>query len=117
MNANSFFELVQQGFRVALGATASLGETLQDPQKREQAISEWEQKGENTEQEARSLLEQLLSQQEGNSASTTGTGGYASSASAPSANPETQSQLQQLIEQIVELRTELEKLRQSESER
>jgi hypothetical protein len=66
MNANNIFQFVQQGFRITVGATASLVETLQDPQKRTEAISEmqtefnqkadeWAQKGEITEQEARRM--------------------------------------------------------------
>lgn len=64
MNADNLTNLIQQGFHLTLGATASLVETLQDPQKRTENLSqisselshlanEWAAKGEMTEQEAR----------------------------------------------------------------
>ena len=73
MNNNSLLQFIQQGFRVTIGATASLVETIQDPQKRTEALSqlqieleqktrEWAQKGEVTEQEARRIIDNLMNQ-------------------------------------------------------
>ncbi len=68
MNSDNLTQLLQQRFRITLGATASLVETLQDPQKRNQNLSdlrselnhltqEWAEKGEVTEQEARNFVD------------------------------------------------------------
>lgn len=73
MNSDNLTQLLQQGFRVTLGATASLVETLQDPQKRNDNLdsirselsylaTEWAAKGEITEQEARNFVDNLLNQ-------------------------------------------------------
>ena len=59
MNTDPLMESVQSGFRVAVGATASLIELLQDPQKQPENFNplnsdwnelrkEWEEKGEKT---------------------------------------------------------------------
>jgi polyhydroxyalkanoate synthesis regulator phasin len=126
MNANNIFQFVQQGFRITVGATASLVETLQDPQKRTEAISEmqtefnqkadeWAQKGEITEQEARRMIEQLFRQQnwQKSTGSKNTTSDPVSTRRATTENVE--SELQELTEQIIALRTELEKLRQSDN--
>ncbi len=39
MNSDTVTQLLQKGFHVTIGATASLVESLQDPQKREQSLS------------------------------------------------------------------------------
>ena len=125
MNSNNFFESVQQGFRVAVGATASLVETIQNPQKRDEAWSElstqlnertqeWAEKGKLTEEEARKVVDNLLQKNTTFSQETTTSTPNASS-STPTPNPEVQSELKELTEQIVALRTELEGLRQSDS--
>ena len=72
-NNSSLLNTLQQGFRITVGATASLVETLQDPQKRQgtfqdlqqewdQRASQWAQKGTTTETEARQYVDQLLTQ-------------------------------------------------------
>ena len=71
MESNTVFNFIQQGFRTAVGATASMVETLQDNEKRSQVLSdfntewqqksqEWAQKGTLTEQEARKIIEQFF---------------------------------------------------------
>jgi polyhydroxyalkanoate synthesis regulator phasin len=71
MENNAIFNVIQQSFRMAVGATASIVETLQDSQKRSQVLSdfstewqqkseEWAQKGTITEQEARKIIEQFF---------------------------------------------------------
>lgn len=127
MNSNNLTELLQQGFRVTLGATASLVETLQDPQKRDQNLdafqselsylaTEWAQKGEMTEQEARNFVDNLLSQLRNQRTSSTP---EASSPTATtpteSAPPDVQLELQELTAQLAAIRTELEKLRDPDS--
>jgi polyhydroxyalkanoate synthesis regulator phasin len=128
MNSNNFLELVQKGFRVTLGATASLVESVQDTQKREQnlellksdvnlVVQQLAEKGEITELEARTFLNSLMAQ--GNDAGTTQSYGTPStSATTPVttvAQPDVQLELEELTAQIAAMRTELEKLRDPNS--
>jgi polyhydroxyalkanoate synthesis regulator phasin len=127
MNSDNLTQLLQQGFRVTLGATASLVEVLQDPQKRTQNLDsiqsdlsqltqEWAAKGEATEQEARIFVDNLLSRINNQPPSPP-------SASAPDTNtttsapasPNVQLELQELTAQLSAIRAELEKLRNSDS--
>lgn len=126
MNSNNLLQFLQTGFRVSLGATTSLVETLQDPQKREenlsqlrselsQRVAEWAQKGEITEQEARNFIEAMLRQQS-NSASPPATVTPTDSGTTPprtAASPNVQLDIEELTAQIAAIRTELEKLRNS----
>lgn len=126
MNNNSFLQVIQQGFRVTIGATATLVETLQDPQKRTRTISEiqleleqktkeWAQKGEVTEQEARRIIDGLINQRGWqNNTNTTSTTQTASTTSNYPQN-NTQSGLEELTQQIIALREDLETLRKSEN--
>lgn len=130
MNSDNLMHLAQKGLRVTLGATASLLETLQDPQRREESLSrfrndfsqlaeEWEVKGETTEREARHFVDDILSQRSGR--------GYATSpnatpttattvASVPNpATPDIQQDLQDLTAQLATIRAELEQLREQDS--
>ncbi|SRR5579883_2798427 len=113
-------QLLQKSFHVALGATASLVEALQDSEKRHENLSklnqewsvlsaEWAQKGELTEQEARNFVDSLMSQ--GSSQSTQTPGAPGSRPSTPTAPPDVQLELQELTAQITALRAELETLR------
>ena len=127
MNSDNITQLLQQGFRVTLGATASLVETLQDPQKRTENLSqvrlelnqlatEWAAKGEMTEQEARNFVNNLLNQL-GNQPSTT-SASYPSSVTTTTtqvAPPDVQLELQELTAQLSAIRAELEKLRNSDN--
>ncbi len=127
MNPDTLVQLAQKSLRVTIGATATLLETLQDPQQREANLSrlktdlsqmtdEWEVKGETTEREARSFVDSLLSQassrvntavsNEPRTVSTT-----VSTTATPIA-PDVQQDLQELTQQIAALRAELEKLRE-----
>lgn len=114
MESNTIFNLIQQGFRTAVGATASVVETLQDSQKRTQILSdlntewqqksqEWAQKGTITEQEARKIIEQFFK-------------GYTNKNSNSYENIEVKSVdnqtngIQELTREIVALREEVQKL-------
>ncbi len=129
MNTNNLMESVQTGFRVAVGATASLIELLQDPQKQPENLNPWDanwdeltkqwaEKGEVTEQEARKFVENLWSQQTASSPETEGTDRSTESPEAKESNPtppndsEVQSELHELTQKIASLRAELEKLQQ-----
>jgi polyhydroxyalkanoate synthesis regulator phasin len=126
MNPDTLVQLAQKSLRVTIGATATLLETLQDPQQREANLSrlktdlsqmtdEWEVKGESTEREARSFVDTLLSQASNrvNTAVSTEprTVSTVSTTAAPIA-PDVQQDLQELTQQIAALRAELEKLRE-----
>jgi polyhydroxyalkanoate synthesis regulator phasin len=128
MNSNNLLQLLQSGFRVSLGATTSLVETLQDPQKREenfsqlrfelsQRVAEWEQKGLITEQEARSFIETILRQpsNSGGSSATRTPSNTATTPPTPAASPNVQLEIEELTVQIAAIRTELEKLRNPSS--
>lgn len=124
MKANNLFEFLHQGFRITVGATASLVETLQDPQKRQATFSElqtefnqrteeWLQKGEQTEEEARRIVNQFWQKQGQQSSSSRTATSSEPAPSSTSATPSTpQTEIQELTEQIVTLRKELEELGQ-----
>jgi polyhydroxyalkanoate synthesis regulator phasin len=120
MNPDTLAQLIQKGFRVTLGATATLVESIKDPEQGAETFSrlqtdfnqlteEWAEKGEVAEQEARILVERLW-----NSASNS-TPPPAAPPPAPSSTPtpasRVQADLQDLTQQIAEIRAELEKLR------
>ena len=120
MSSNNYLDLLHQGFRITVGAATSLVETLQNTQKREETFSdlqtelrqrtqEWAEKGEVTEKTAQQLVGDLLSQQQGSS---TGNQTVTSRTTATT-NTFAQVELQELTEQIVALRTELEQLREA----
>lgn len=124
MNSDNPIQILQAGFRLSLGATASIIESLQDQQKRDETVSklmnaefalltkEWAEKGEVAEQEARSYLDSLLNQPRGEAPSETpGTPGATTATPNPVAAPDVQLELQELTAQIAAMRAELEKLR------
>lgn len=124
MNSDTVVRLLQQGFRVTLGATASLVEMLQDPYKRDtnlarlrteldQLTQEWAEKGAVTEQEARSYVDSFIAQRRAGMQSpptvtTTAT-------TVPPTSPEVQLELQELTAQLAAIRAELERLRSEEN--
>ena len=127
MNSDNLILLLQQGFRISLGATASLVETLQDPQKRSETLSklgsdlgqltqEWAEKGEITEQEARTYVDSLLRQQANQTTNATPPTNATSTATPnPAAATNVQLEIQELIAQISAMRAELENLRSQEN--
>jgi len=133
MDSNNLTQLLQKGLRVTLGATASLIEVLQDPEKREQNLSrlrsdlgqlaeEWDTKGAMTEQEARNLVYTLLEQRSReqsqppyDATAPASTTAASTNPANPTAPPDVQLELQELTAQIAAIRTELEKLRNPDS--
>lgn len=124
MNSDTLIQLLQKGFRISLGATASLVEILQDPQRRAENLSKiqgelselaelWAAKGEMTEQEARNFVDTLIAQRTAQQ-SNSGGASTTSTTTAPSTSPDVQLDLQELTEQIAAIRAELEKLREQE---
>ena len=127
MNTDNLTQLLQQSFRLTLGATASLVEALQDPQKRtdnldwmrselSQLATEWAAKGEMTEQEARNFVNNLLNQLPNQSPGST-PGASPSTVTTPTkaAPPDVQLELQELTAQLAAIRTELENMPKSDS--
>lgn len=128
MDSNNLTQLLHKGFRVTLGATASLIEVLQDPEKREQNLArlrsdlsqlaeEWDTKGSMTEQEARNFVDTLLEQRhrQQTQSSYDPTTQASTATTTPTATPDVQLELQELTAQIAAIRTELEKLRNQNS--
>ncbi|MGL5879156.1 MAG: hypothetical protein ACRC2V_15465 [Xenococcaceae cyanobacterium] len=127
MNNNNIFQSVRKGFQITVGATASVVETLQDPQKRsaafteirselEQKSEEWAEKGEKTELEARQILDSLFAKQgwQTSKQETAGSDPHSSGSTNTGNGQNIQSEIQDLTEQIVSLRNQLEDLRKSE---
>lgn len=123
MNSDTLIQLLQKSLRVTLGATATLIETLQDPQRRDENLSklrtelsqlteEWELKGETTEREARSFVDNILTRSSGFNNPPRSEATSTSTVSSPAPAPAVQQDLQELTEQIAAIRSELEKLRE-----
>lgn len=128
MNATDLTKLFQKGFYVTLGATASLLEVLQDPIKREQNLSslrqdidsltqELAEKGAVTEAEARNFVDTLISRQI-NQPTTSGQPESSvttvNTTATTVAEKSVQTDLKELTQQIADLRTELESIRQQD---
>ncbi|MGF1459728.1 MAG: hypothetical protein ACFBSG_11955 [Leptolyngbyaceae cyanobacterium] len=124
MNPDTITETIQKGFRVTLGATASLVDALRDPEASQEKFGnisdfevlarELEAKGTDTEREARAVMDSMMSQvgqmpnpfaQPPASEATVDT--YAS----PVADASVQSELELLTAELSTLRQELESLK------
>ncbi|PZV15397.1 MAG: hypothetical protein DCF22_07215 [Leptolyngbya sp.] len=125
MNSETLIQLLQNSFRVTLGATASLIEVVQDPQKRHENLSklrqewsqlaeEWAVKGESTEQDARNFVDTVLTQRRAQNSYPSGSTTMPTSTTSISTAPSVQTELQELTIQIATIRAELEKLRNQE---
>ena len=133
-------KLFQRGYYVTLGATSSLLEVIQDPIKREenlqrlgrsfeQITQELAEKGVTVEAEARSYMDNFIAQQVNGSAPTNPTtksentglttvnttaqtvDENAPNVSEPRVKSSVRSEIQELTEQLANLRSELEQLR------
>jgi len=123
MNNHPIFDFVQKGFRVTIGATTVLLETLQDTHKRQETFSqlqtqwnelahEWAKKGEQTEEEARQIINKIWNQKQNTSRGdkqTVTTVDVSSTTSEP-----VESDIKNLTQQLIELRQQLEDLRQNQ---
>ena len=137
MSSNNLLELVHQGFRVSVGAATSLIESIQNPRQREELTSklselvgnpqkldenlsklqgelsqrtqEWAEKGEVTEKAAFKIIADLTSANPNTTATP-----EARPPAATSPNVYLHREIQELTEQIIALRTELEQLRESQ---
>ncbi|MGK7898843.1 MAG: hypothetical protein AB4372_35815 [Xenococcus sp. (in: cyanobacteria)] len=118
MENTNLLQIAQQGFRMTVGAATSLVETVQNPQKRSEMLSqmqadlsqktqEWSEKGEVTEQEARKFLDSLFDRQSSD------LNNRGTENSSTMSRPSSTSELQQLTDEIIALRKDLEQIRQS----
>ena len=130
---DSVTELVQKGFRTSLGAASFLVETLQDPNKRDenlqklnsnfnsmdfsQLTEEWAEKGETTERDARTFVDNML--QQPGSETTVNPDNLSDFPRNDTAEnvvrSNLQEELQELTAEIIALRTELEQYQDSNS--
>jgi len=112
---NLLINALQQGFRITVGATASLVETLQDPQKRQitlqdlqqewgEKAEQWAEKGVVTEAEARQYVDQWLAQMRKNAPVGNPNGGGQTINFATA-----QAELERLTQEIITLKEELAK--------
>lgn len=136
MNSDHFIELLQKGYRVTLGAASSAVEALQDPQRTAdefsalggdfQAIADkLEVRGALTEKEARDFVEGVVSQipEPFRSVSSNFPGNFSTDASqapktvttvaTPVVDSELQAEVKSLTAELIEIRKEIEELRQS----
>ncbi|MDY7006352.1 MAG: hypothetical protein SWX82_21145 [Cyanobacteriota bacterium] len=127
MNPDNLTQLLQKGFRVTLGATSFFIETVQDSTKRDENLNklssdfnqlteEWADRGEMTEQEARNFVDTILNQQNSqvNTDSTTVSSGPTSTSALVSLD--VQQDLLELTQEIADLRADLQKLQESNSQ-
>lgn len=121
-NNDNLVNILHKGFRVTLGATASVLESIQDPAKRQENLQklssdpqkltvladELAEKGEVTEREARNLVDAILAQKRG---SNTGDGrsNYPNT-SRVVINSELQREIEELTSQVIALKDDLQKL-------
>lgn len=117
MDSNNITNILQQGFRTLIGATAEAIETIQNTEKRNQTLSQlttelqkksqqWQEKGTLTEEEAKKIIEKLFQHQ--NHRSTTNDNFTQEIEVKTADNP--YQNIQQLTQDIISLRQELEKM-------
>lgn len=115
MNTDNLLQMVQNGFRVAIGSATQLAETIQNPQTStetwnrltqnpNQFAQELAAKGAKTEQEARQVVDRLWQQQNPSEVTITTT--------ATAVTSDVQAELQDLMSQLKALRSEISQLRQ-----
>ena len=114
--------ILHKGFRVTLGATASVLESIQDPVKRQENLQklssdpqqltvladELAEKGKVTEKEARNLVDAILAQKRGNNTGDTSYN-YANT-SRVVIDSDLQWEIEELTSQVIALKDDLQKL-------
>jgi polyhydroxyalkanoate synthesis regulator phasin len=124
MYPDDLSQTLQKGFRVTLGATASLIEAIQDPDNSSQKFSELgtdvnrlteelEVKGELTEREARQFVDSLLSQMPNpfTDASPASRATTITTVASPVVNTSVQNDLETLTQELAAIRLEIEMLK------
>lgn len=112
------FKLAQKSFRVGIGASASLVEGLQNPRLYQenldklrlnpnQFVEDLASKGEVTEREARTFVDQVI----GDRLGTRPAGERTVTTTAVTIEPDTEAELKALTQELVALRQELQQLK------
>jgi polyhydroxyalkanoate synthesis regulator phasin len=121
-NNDDLVNILHKGFRVTLGATASVLESIQDPVKRRENLQklssdpqqltvladELAEKGEVTEREARNLVDAILAQKRGNNTSDASYN-YPNT-SRVVIDSDLQREIEELTSQVIGLKDDLQKL-------
>jgi polyhydroxyalkanoate synthesis regulator phasin len=121
-NNDDLVNILHKGFRVTLGATASVLESIQDPVKRQENLQklssdpqqltvladELAEKGKVTEKEARNLVDAILAQKRGNNTGDTSYN-YANT-SRVVIDSDLQWEIEELTSQVIALKDDLQKL-------
>lgn len=122
MTPDTVTTTLQKGFRVTLGATATLLEVIQNPQSSGQRFSDLgsdvsrltetlESKGEVTEREARQFVDSLLSQLPSPFSDGSAHPPTVDTVATPVADPTVQSDLAALAQELADIRQALEALK------
>jgi polyhydroxyalkanoate synthesis regulator phasin len=126
MSSDPITQTLQKGFRMAIGAGASFVESVQDARKWDENLQklttdfeslsqEWEAKGTQTEQEARTVVDSWVSQQGFSQGFSSGAAGGSpntvTTTASTVATPDVEADLKDLTEQVSALRAELEDLK------
>ncbi|NER78335.1 MAG: hypothetical protein F6K42_01920 [Leptolyngbya sp. SIO1D8] len=128
MNPDTLTEAIQKGFRVTLGATASLVDVIRDPQGSQAKFSaigndvelltqEFEAKGADTEREARAVVDSMMSQmgQMPNPfAPTPASDATVDTVASPVTDASMQAELDALTQELSVLRQEIETLKEQQ---
>ncbi|WP_404790129.1 hypothetical protein [Altericista sp. CCNU0014] len=125
MNSDTAIDFLKKGFRVTLGATTSLVESLQDPQKREENLMQMRsnpnafaeqlaEKGAVAEVEARKFVDSVVTQYSAGSPATPSASNTAASTS-PSVDRALERELRELTAQLAVLRVQIEQSGHSEN--
>jgi hypothetical protein len=115
MNSDTAIDFLQKGFRITLGASTSLVESIQDPLKREENIALIQanpnafaellaEKGAVAEVEARRMVDSVVTQYSSGSSSS---GNASSPATTSSIDPSLERELRDFIAELAQLRSEL----------
>ncbi|HEY9762704.1 MAG TPA: hypothetical protein V6D07_09270 [Trichocoleus sp.] len=125
MNPDTLTQTLQKGFRLTLGATASLIEAIQNPEASSRKFSELgtdvnrlteelETKGEVTEREARQFVDGMLTQVPNlfNQGSSSNQPRTVNTVAVPISDASIQPELEELTQQLAAIRQEIEALRQ-----
>lgn len=116
MNSDSAIDFLKKGVRITLGATTSLVESIQDPQKRAENLAQMQsspnafaeslaEKGAVAEVEARRFVDSVVTQYSASSSTAASSG--ASSTASVSIDPSLERELRELTAQLAVLRVQL----------
>jgi hypothetical protein len=123
MNSDTAMDLLKKGFRITLGASTSLVESIQDPLKREENLALMQsnpnafaellaEKGAVAEVEARRVVDSVVTQY---SSSSSASNPVSSAATTSSIDPSLERELRDLTAELAQIRSELINGSQSKS--